>query len=158
MARILLINGPNLNLLGRREPELYGAATLSEIEARLQKLAAQLGHEVTAIQSNHEGALIDAIHRAADQGVEFILINPGGYTHSSVALRDALLGVGIPFIEVHVSNVAAREPFRRRSCLADVAVGSIVGLGALGYELALRAAADRLPGTAGGKASTRGRH
>ena len=158
MARILLINGPNLNLLGRREPEHYGIAGLSEIEARLQKLAAQLGHEITAIQSNHEGALIDAVQRAADQGVEFILINPGGYTHSSVALRDALLGVGIPFIEVHVSNVAAREPFRRHSYLADVAVGSIVGLGPLGYELALRAAADRLSAAGSGKGSTRGRH
>jgi 3-dehydroquinate dehydratase-2 len=158
MARILLINGPNLNLLGRREPEFYGATPLSEIEARLQKLAAEMGHELASMQSNHEGALIDAVQRARDQGVEFILINPGGYTHSSVALRDALLGVGIPFIEIHVSNVAAREPFRRRSFLADVAAGSIVGLGPIGYELALRAAAERLSASGSGKGSTRGRH
>jgi 3-dehydroquinate dehydratase-2 len=144
MARFLLINGPNLNLLGKREPELYGRVSLSEIEARLQKLAAQLGHQLDAMQSNHEGALIDAIHRAGGQGVDFILINPGGLTHSSVSLRDALLGVGIPFIEVHLSNVAAREPFRRRSFFADIAVGSVVGLGAQGYELALRGAAAHL--------------
>jgi len=151
MARILLINGPNLNLLGEREPQLYGRASLSEIEARLQKLAAQLGHDLDAMQSNHEGALIDAIHRARERGVEFMLINPGGLTHTSVALRDAALGVGIPFIEVHVSNVAAREPFRRHSYLADVAVGSIVGLGPLGYELALRAAAEHLSTRRDGK-------
>jgi 3-dehydroquinate dehydratase-2 len=151
MARILLINGPNLNLLGLREPQIYGRASLSEIEARLQKLAAQLGHELETIQSNHEGALIDAIHRARERGVEFMLINPGGLTHTSVALRDAVLGVGIPFIEVHVTNVAAREPFRRHSYLADVAVGSVVGLGPLGYELALRAAAERLSAGRDGK-------
>lgn len=144
MARILLINGPNLNLLGKREPELYGRVSLSEIEAQLQKVAAQLGHQLDAMQSNHEGALIDAIHRAGDQGVDFMLINPGGLTHSSVSLRDAMLGAGIPFIEVHLTNIAAREPFRRHSYLADIALGSVVGLGPVGYELALRGAATHL--------------
>ena len=144
MARILLINGPNLNLLGKREPELYGRVSLSEIEAQLQKVAAQLGHQLDAMQSNHEGALIDAIHRAGDQGVDFMLINPGGLTHSSVSLRDAMLGAGIPFIEVHLSNIAAREPFRSHSYLADIALGSVVGLGPVGYELALRGAAAHL--------------
>jgi 3-dehydroquinate dehydratase II len=145
MAHILLINGPNLNLLGQREPDIYGSLSLREIEARLQTLASKLGHDLECMQSNHEGALIDAIHRGAERGVAFIVINPGGYTHSSIALRDALLGVRIPFIEVHLSNIAAREPFRRHSCLSDVAVGAIVGLGPLGYELALQAAAQRLP-------------
>jgi 3-dehydroquinate dehydratase-2 len=148
MARILLINGPNLNLLGKREPEVYGSVSLSEIEARLQKLAAQLGHQVESMQSNHEGTLIDAIHRAGEQAVDFILINPGGLTHSSVSLRDALVGVGIPFIEVHLSNIAAREPFRRHSYLSDIAVGQVAGLGPVGYELALRGAAAHL--SAGG--------
>ena len=150
MARILLVNGPNLNLLGQREPEIYGRVTLSEIEARLQKLATQLGHDLESMQSNHEGALIDAIHRARER-VEFMLINPGGLTHSSVALRDAVLAVGIPFIEIHLSNVAAREPFRQHSYLADVAVGSIAGLGPIGYELALRAAAEHLSARRDGK-------
>jgi len=144
MARILLINGPNLNLLGKREPELYGRVSLGEIEARLQTLASQLGHQVDSMQSNHEGALVDAIQRAGEKGIDFILINPGGLTHSSVSLRDALLGTGIPFIEVHLSNIAAREAFRRHSYLADIALGSIVGLGPVGYELALRGAAAHL--------------
>src|SRR5262245_43063130 len=144
MARILLLNGPNLNLLGQREPTLYGRRTLAEIEAGLSALAAELGHELRSFQSNHEGALIDAIHRAGVDGVGFIIINPGGLTHSSIALRDALTGVRVPFIEVHISNVAAREPFRRQSFLADVAVGSVIGLGTAGYELALRAAARQL--------------
>jgi 3-dehydroquinate dehydratase-2 len=144
MARILLLNGPNLNLLGRREPELYGKTTLREIEARLKTLAAQLGHELESFQSNDEGALIDRIHAAAGEGTGFILINPGGLTHTSVALRDALTGVAIPFIEIHISNVWARESFRQHSYLADVAVGSIVGLGPGGYDLALRGAADYL--------------
>jgi 3-dehydroquinate dehydratase-2 len=144
MARILLLNGPNLNLLGQREPEIYGRQTLAQIEAGMQTLAAALGVELHSFQSNHEGALIDAIHRAGTEGVGFIIINPGGLTHSSVALRDALVGVRVPFIEVHISNVAAREPFRRQSFLADVAVGSVTGLGTLGYELALRAAARQL--------------
>ena len=144
MARILLLNGPNLNLLGTREPAVYGHRTLAEIEAGLQKLASDLGHELRNFQSNHEGALIDAIQQAGTEGVGYILINPGGLTHSSVALRDALTGVRIPFIEIHISNIAAREMFRRRSLLAEVAVGSVTGLGTFGYELALRAAARQL--------------
>jgi len=144
MARILLLNGPNLNLLGTREPALYGHRTLAEIEAGLQKVASDLGHELRSLQSNHEGALIDAVQQAGTEGVGYILINPGGLTHSSVALRDALTGVRIPFIEIHISNIAARETFRRRSLLAEVAVGSVTGLGTFGYELALRAAARQL--------------
>ena len=144
MARILLLNGPNLNLLGTREPALYGHRTLAEIEAGLQKVASDLGHELRSLQSNHEGALIDAVQQAGTEGVGYILINPGGLTHSSVALRDALTGVRIPFIEIHISNTAARETFRRRSLLAEVAVGSVTGLGTFGYELALRAAARQL--------------
>ena len=154
MARILLLNGPNLNLLGTREPTLYGHRTLAEIEAGLQKLASDLGHELRSLQSNHEGALIDAIQQAGTEGVGYILINPGGLTHSSVALRDALTGIRIPFIEIHISNIAARETFRRRSLLAEVAVGSVTGLGTFGYELALRAAARQLSsGPAPGQAS-----
>ena len=144
MARILLLNRPNLNLLGTREPALYGHRTLAEIEAGLQKVASDLGHELRSLQSNHEGALIDAVQQAGTEGVGYILINPGGLTHSSVALRDALTGVRIPFIEIHISNTAARETFRRRSLLAEVAVGSVTGLGTFGYELALRAAARQL--------------
>ncbi|MEQ8235107.1 MAG: type II 3-dehydroquinate dehydratase [Gammaproteobacteria bacterium] len=139
MARLLVINGPNLNLLGRREPEIYGRTTLPELEARLAAAAAERGHEASCFQANGEGALVERIHAAADEGVELIIINPGAYTHTSVALRDALLGVAIPFIEVHISNVHAREPFRRHSYLADVAVGVIAGLGLGGYELALAA-------------------
>lgn len=144
MARLLLLNGPNLNLLGSREPDTYGAVTLAEIEARAKALAAQLGHELRAEQSNAEHVLIEAVQRAPRDGVDFLILNPGGLTHTSVALRDALLGVKLPFIEVHLSNTAAREPFRHHSYFADIAVGSIVGLGAVGYELAVRAAAARL--------------
>lgn len=144
MARLLLLNGPNLNLLGTREPALYGAATLASIEQRAAALAKELGHELTAFQSNAEHELINRIHQAGRDGVAFIIFNPGAFTHTSVALRDALLGVAVPFIEVHLSNVHAREAFRRQSYFSDVAVGSVVGLGALGYELALRAAAERL--------------
>ncbi|MGB5255182.1 MAG: type II 3-dehydroquinate dehydratase [Sedimenticolaceae bacterium] len=142
MAHILVLNGPNLNLLGSREPGLYGQDSLDAIEARLGTLAA--GHQLECFQSNAEHALIDRIHAAGQQGVDFILINPAALTHTSVALRDALLGVAIPFIEVHLSNVFAREPFRHRSYLSDIAVGVISGLGAQGYELALAAALRRL--------------
>jgi 3-dehydroquinate dehydratase-2 len=142
MASILVLNGPNLNLLGTREPETYGHTTLDDIEARLQDLAD--GHRLECFQSNSEGSLIDRIHQARQEGVDFILINPAALTHTSVALRDALLGVDIPFIEIHLSNVFAREDFRHHSCLSDVAVGVISGLGAQGYELALAAALTRV--------------
>ena len=142
MARILVLNGPNLNLLGSREPDLYGQDTLASIESDLTEAAA--GHEIGFFQSNAESELIERIHRAGNDGVDFILINPAALTHTSVALRDALLGVAIPFIEVHISNVFAREPFRHRSYLSDVAVGVISGMGAQGYELALAAALRRL--------------
>jgi 3-dehydroquinate dehydratase-2 len=144
MARILLLNGPNLNLLGSREPDKYGTTTLAEIENRARALAAELGHELRAGQSNAEHVLIEQIQGAPRAGVSFLIINPGGLTHTSVALRDALLAVAIPFIEVHLSNTAAREGFRHRSFFADIAVGSIVGLGPDGYEFAVRAAAARL--------------
>jgi len=140
MARLLVLNGPNLNLLGTREPEIYGRETLADIDARLEGMASAAGHELQCLQSNAEHELVDAIHRARDQGVGFIVFNPGAYTHTSIALRDALLGVAIPFIEVHLSNVHAREAFRRHSYLSDVARGVITGLGARGYEFALQAA------------------
>jgi 3-dehydroquinate dehydratase II len=140
MPRLLLLNGPNLNLLGTREPEVYGHETLDEIVARLTKQAAARGASLEAYQSNAEHALIDRIHQARQDTIDCIIFNPGAYTHTSIALRDALLGVGIPFIEIHLSNVHAREPFRHRSYLSDVAAGVIMGLGAKGYELALEAA------------------
>jgi 3-dehydroquinate dehydratase-2 len=143
MAKILLINGPNLNLLGTREPELYGATTLADIEQRLAALAAELGHEFVALQSNAEAELVDAVQAAAGN-TDFVLINPGAFTHTSVALRDALLGVAIPFIEIHISNIHAREEFRRQSYFSDVAAGIIAGLGPQGYELALQAANELL--------------
>jgi 3-dehydroquinate dehydratase-2 len=149
MAHILLLNGPNLNLLGRREPGLYGQITLEQIHERAGKLAAEAGHKLTALQSNSEAELIGCIHQAPTSHVAFILFNPAGFTHTSVALRDALLAVKIPFIEVHLSNVHAREPFRHRSYFSDIAVGTITGLGAVGYELALRAACQHLAGHAG---------
>lgn len=139
MARLLLLNGPNLNLLGLREPELYGAATLADIEAELLQMSEDLGHTLQSLQSNSESDLVDRIQAAAGQ-VDFILINPGAFTHTSVALRDALLGVAIPFIEIHISNIHAREEFRRQSYFSDVAAGIIAGLGPQGYGLALRAA------------------
>ena len=142
MARILVLNGPNLNLLGSREPGHYGQDTLASIETKLGELAA--GHEISFFQSNAESELIDRIHSAGADGVDFILINPAALTHTSIALRDAFLGVSIPFIEVHISNVFAREPFRHQSYLSDVAVGVVSGLGAQGYELALAAALRRL--------------
>ena len=144
MAHLLLLNGPNLNLLGTREPGLYGAITLEQINARATQLAADAGHHLSAFQSNSEAELITQIHEAPGTHVAFIVFNPAAFTHTSVALRDALLGVKIPFIEVHLSNVQAREAFRHHSYFSDIAVGTITGLGAFGYELALRAAAHHL--------------
>lgn len=144
MAHILVLNGPNLNLLGTREPGIYGAATLAEIEQQIQSHARSLGHSAECFQSNAEFELIERIHQAPAQGTEFIIINPAAFTHTSVAIRDALLGVGIPFIEVHLSNVHAREPFRQHSYLSDKAVGVICGLGPAGYQFALEAAHQRL--------------
>ncbi len=144
MANLLLLNGPNLNLLGSREPGLYGATTLASIEIHLQMLAQAQGHHLHCLQSNAEHALIEAIHQARTQGIEFIIFNPAAYTHTSIALRDALLATALPFIEVHLSNVHAREAFRRHSYFSDVARGVISGFGALGYELALQAALAQL--------------
>ena len=144
MANLLLLNGPNLNLLGTREPGTYGSATLDEIAANLVQLALNAGHTLHALQSNSESELIERIHRARNDGIEFILFNPAAFTHTSIALRDALLAVKIPFIEVHLSNVHAREEFRHRSYFSDIASGVIVGLGPMGYELALQAAIRRL--------------
>ena len=135
--RILVLHGPNLNLLGSREPALYGSDTLADIDQRLVAAGKAAGTEVQCYQSNHEGALIDRVHAARDQQVGMILINPGGLTHSSVALRDALAAVAIPFIEVHLSNIHAREPFRRHSYFSDLAAGVVCGLGSRGYDLAL---------------------
>jgi 3-dehydroquinate dehydratase II len=144
MARLLLLNGPNLNLLGSREPEVYGGATLASIEQRSVEVAREAGHELATFQSNAEHELIDRIHQAGKQKLDFLVLNPGGLTHTSVALRDALLAVRIPFIEVHLSNTHAREPFRRHSYFTDIAVGCVLGLGAYGYEVAVRAALERL--------------
>lgn len=140
MAHLLLLNGPNLNLLGTREPEVYGHTTLGDIELQLTQAALALGHQLDCLQSNHEGALIDRIHATRSDGTEFILINPGAFTHTSIAIRDALAGVAKPFIEFHLSNVHARETFRQHSYLADLAVGVICGFGPHSYELALQAA------------------
>jgi 3-dehydroquinate dehydratase-2 len=147
MARILLLNGPNLNLLGYREPEIYGSVTLADIEAKLIAAARARGHDLVAAQSNAEHELIGRIHAAKSDAVAFVIINPGAYTHSSIALRDAFLAVAVPFIEVHLTNIYAREEFRHRSYLSNIAVGCIVGLGAQGYELALEAACTRLAAT-----------
>jgi len=147
MARLLLLNGPNLNLLGQREPQHYGATTLSDIEARCSTIADSAGHSLDCFQSNSEGTLIEKIHAASTGNIEFILFNPGGFTHTSVALRDALAAVDIAFIEVHLSNTHAREPFRKHSYFSDLATGVISGLGAIGYELALQAAITRLGDT-----------
>jgi 3-dehydroquinate dehydratase-2 len=144
MARILLLNGPNLNLLGTREPALYGTVTLEQVQATLEGKARARGHEVVAAQSNAEHELIGRVQGARAEGVAFIIINPGAFTHTSIALRDAFLAVSLPFIEVHLSNVFAREEFRHRSYLSDLAAGCIVGLGPIGYELALEAACARL--------------
>jgi len=140
MAKLLLLNGPNLNLLGTREPDVYGATTLADIEATLTKQANAAGHELACLQSNAEHDLVNRIQQAQQEGVAFIIINPAAFTHTSVAVRDALAGVAIPFIELHLSNVHAREEFRRESYFSDIAVGVICGLGAHGYELALQAA------------------
>jgi 3-dehydroquinate dehydratase-2 len=147
MARILLLNGPNLNLLGTREPAVYGTATLQEIETKLKELSAAKGHELIAVQSNAEHELIGKIQQTKRDGVGFVIINPGAFTHTSIALRDAFLSVGVPFIEIHLSNVFAREAFRHHSYLSDIAVGCIYGLGPIGYELALQAAVARLAKT-----------
>jgi 3-dehydroquinate dehydratase II len=144
MARVLLLNGPNLNLLGSREPGVYGTDTLLSIEQRLGALAREAGHELTAYQSNAEHELIERVHGASEAGVAFLIFNPGAFTHTSLALRDALLAVRLPFIEVHLSNTYARESFRSHSYFSDIAQGCIVGLGAIGYELALRAAIRKL--------------
>jgi 3-dehydroquinate dehydratase-2 len=141
--KVLLINGPNLNLLGTREPATYGSATLADVDAMCRDEAGRLGLTLEAFQSNHEGALIDRIHAARHEGIGFMVINPGAFTHTSVALRDALAGVAIPFIEVHISNVHRREAFRHHSTLSDIAEGVIVGLGIDGYRLALQAIARR---------------
>ena len=134
---LLLLNGPNLNLLGTREPHIYGATTLADVEQAAQKQASTAGAQLAFFQSNHEGALIDRIHAARGEGVDYIVINPGGYTHTSVALRDALAGVAIPFVEVHISNIYQRESFRHHSYLSAIATGTICGLGIEGYRLAI---------------------
>ncbi len=144
-SSILLINGPNLNLLGQRETAIYGTQSLADIERQLAVLAQERGVALEFFQSNHEGALVDRIHAARGE-TDFIIINAGAFTHTSIALRDALTGVGIPFIEVHISNIYRREPMRHVSLLADCAIGSIVGLGPTGYRLALEYAAGHVAG------------
>ena len=146
MAKLLVLHGPNLNLLGEREPEIYGTATLEDINQDLVADATGLGHSLVCYQSNAEHDLIDRIHQAKKEGVKFIIINPGAFTHTSIALRDAFSGVAIPFIEVHLSNVFAREEFRRHSYLSDLATAVLSGAGAAGYPLALQVAAEKLPG------------
>jgi len=144
MAKLLVLHGPNLNLLGTREPGLYGSDTLAQIDKRLQQQAAALGHTCECFQTNREYELIERVHAAPAAGVNFIILNPAAFTHTSIALRDALLGVKIPFIEVHLSNIHAREAFRHHSYFSDVAAGVIAGLGPQGYELALQAALRHL--------------
>jgi 3-dehydroquinate dehydratase-2 len=142
--KILLINGPNLNLLGTREPAKYGHTTLPEVEAMVREAGHALGVEVGCFQSNHEGGIVDRIHAARAEGVAGIVINPGAYTHTSVAIRDAFAGTAIPFAEIHVSNVHAREPFRHHSYLSEIAAGIVVGFGVEGYVLALRGLVKKL--------------
>jgi 3-dehydroquinate dehydratase-2 len=144
MASILVLHGPNLNLLGTREPDVYGHATLDDINNELTSAAINAGHHLLAMQSNAEYELIERIHEARQEGINFIIFNPGAFTHTSVALRDALLGVSIPFIEVHISNVHKREAFRQQSYLSDIAEGVICGLGTQSYSLALQAAISRI--------------
>jgi len=144
MAKLLLLHGPNLNLLGTREPNVYGHTTLAQIDEQLRARAVAAGHTLETLQSNAEHVLVDKIQAARTDGTAFILINPGAFTHTSVALRDALLAVAIPFIELHLSNPHAREPFRKHSYLSDVAVGVICGFGAVSYHLALDAALNKL--------------
>ena len=143
-ASILVIQGPNLNLLGTREPEVYGKTTLEDIHKKLGEIATTHSVNLDTYQSNHEGELIDRIQKAKQDGIDFIIINPGAFTHTSVALRDVLAGVAIPFTEIHLSNIHQREEFRKHSYLSDIATGVICGLGAIGYELALQAAITRL--------------
>ncbi len=143
-AAVLVLHGPNLNLLGTREPSIYGRDTLQAIDARLDAQARAAGVRLLTFQSNHEGALVDRVQAARNESVRYVLINPAAFTHTSVALRDALVAVDIPFIEIHLSNVHAREPFRHHSYFSDKAVGTIVGLGALGYELALQFALGQI--------------
>jgi 3-dehydroquinate dehydratase-2 len=142
---VLVLHGPNLNLLGTREPAVYGSVTLPDIDRELAQIAKEAGSTLQSLQSNHEGVLIDRVHAARTDGTDFIVINPGAFTHTSVALRDAFAGVAIPFVEVHISNVHRREPFRHHSYFSDLAEGVIVGLGAQGYSLALRFALARAP-------------
>lgn len=144
MAKVLLLNGPNLNLLGQREPSHYGAATLVDIEQQITQQAQAHSLDIVCMQSNSEAALIERVHAAAEEGVNFILFNPAAFTHTSIALRDALLATAIPFIEIHLSNVYAREDFRHHSFFSGIALGTITGLGAQGYELALAAAIQYL--------------
>lgn len=144
MATILILHGPNLNLLGSREPEVYGTDTLEDINSRLSAMCSEAGHRMQHLQSNAEYELIERLHDAKKEGVNFLIFNPGAFTHTSIALRDAILAVEIPFIEVHLSNVYRREEFRHKSWFADIAIGRIVGLGALGYELALQSAFQQL--------------
>ncbi|MCH8250455.1 MAG: type II 3-dehydroquinate dehydratase [Proteobacteria bacterium] len=144
MSSFLLINGPNLNLLGSRQPDVYGATGLADIEARCITVAKELGHDLDCFQSNAEHELIDRVHQAGTDGVEFIILNPGGFTHTSVALRDAFLAVQIPFIEIHLSNTFAREEFRHNSYFSDIANSCLFGFGAHGYELALQAASQQV--------------
>lgn len=144
MAKILVIHGPNLNLLGTREPDHYGSTTLSQIDDQLAEIASQSGHSLASLQSNAEHELVDAVQKANDDGANYIIINPAAFTHTSVALRDAIAAVEIPFIEVHLSNVHAREEFRQHSYFSDLAMGVISGLGAIGYQLALTAIIDKI--------------
>jgi len=144
MANILVLHGPNLNMLGQREPEKYGTTTLADINARMTELAHQNNHQLDNFQSNAEHELIERIHRARAEGVNFIIINPAAFTHTSIALRDAILASEIPFIEIHISNVHAREAFRQHSYFSDIAVGVICGLGPQGYELALQSAMHKI--------------
>ena len=144
MAKLLLLNGPNLNLLGQREPEVYGYESLNDVVQRAYKTATQLGHQLDDFQSNAEHELVNRIHQAKQDNVQMIIFNPGAFTHTSISLRDALLGVDIPFIELHLSNVFSREEFRQQSFLSDIAVGVISGMGAKGYELAVTAADNKL--------------
>ena len=144
MASLLLINGPNLNLLGTREPGVYGETNLADVESGLSAIARELGHNLACFQSNAEHEIVDRVQQARIDAVNFILLNPGAFTHTSIAIRDALLAVSIPFIEIHLSNVFAREEFRHSSYFSDIAAGCLFGLGAYGYELALQAALQQL--------------
>lgn len=144
MAKLLLLNGPNLNLLGSREPAVYGRTDLAEIESVVSTQAERLGHSMLCLQSNAEHVLVDRVQQARDDGIEFVILNPGAFTHTSISLRDALLAVAVPFIEIHLSNIFAREEFRHHSFFSDIAAGCIYGFGAQGYELALQAAHRQL--------------